>query len=245
MTTHIFYPNTGSGGYDEYCYGTSGISWESYSGYGEVNSVSGARTGIHSGATNWAVTQGTERSVSVFDTSSIGSSEIITSASLDLYISTKQNTFTSNSFDFGLFGAGSGATLFERITNSSTLLSNEITYSSINASAYNTFTLNASGIATINEAGTTLFALCENNYDKGSGSPTFEASKDLLLINSTTETGSNLPKLTVETTSYPPIKINIGDVWKTGELKYINIGDVWKDVIALWINIGDVWKPVV
>ena len=50
--------------------------------------------------------------------------------------------------------------------------------------------------------------------------------------------------VSVTYTAPTPIKINIGDSWKSVNAVKINIGDSWKTVVGIQQNIDDTWKTV-
>lgn len=41
-----------------------------------------------------------------------------------------------------------------------------------------------------------------------------------------------------------PVSVNIGGVWKVGEITAVNIGGIWKEVASVKVNIGGVWKDL-
>ena len=142
------------------------------------------------------------RGIALFDTSAIGDTDTIDSATLSFYGSSKgdQSTYapdvniyssnpTSNtslvSGDFATFG--------------STAFSTAITYAGFSTTGYNDFVLNASGLANISKTGISKFGTRNASYDVANTSPTWAADASAYLIAySADQTGTaNAPKLVI------------------------------------------------
>lgn len=156
-------------------------------------------------ATQW---RSLRRAVFVFDTSSIDDGATITSATMSLYgaattqdtlgISPKVGVFSSSPASNTDVAAGDFDSL------GTTLLSNKIAASAWNASGWNTFTLNASGIAEISKNGVTKLGTRETEYDAANVEPAFVANKEAKVTAQSAE-GANPPVLSVTLEGSGPV----------------------------------------
>ena len=98
------------------------------------------------------------RSIFLFDTSALGSSVTISSATLSLYIYSKYNNLGSTSLEIVTSNPASNTALsssdFQCLGSTSL---GSIAYDSISTGCYNAITLNGDGIANINKAGVSKF----------------------------------------------------------------------------------------
>lgn len=126
------------------------------------------------------------RSKISFNTSGLPDTAVISASTLYLYGNTKGDTFTTDLASIvQIYGS---ADTTDAIANSSyenassTVInakpySTGITYASFNGSAYNTFALNADGIANIQLTTTTKFSIKDSYYDNARNVPTWESGK--------------------------------------------------------------------
>ena len=121
------------------------------------------------------------RVILLFDTSTIPADTVITSAVLEIYGTIKTidggvtpaiNVFASNPASNVALQNSDYATL------GTTPLATEIAYADWDTAGWNTFTLNATGLALINKGGITKLGLRESNYDATGISPTWHTDAD-------------------------------------------------------------------
>ncbi len=144
------------------------------------------------------------RGLLIFDTSGIGS-DTIDSATLDVYVfqKTDPNSDTPNTDLYGLTPATAGSLAATDFANcgSTSYTGSALSYSGITASAYNTFTLNATGEAAIDGSGYSNFSFRNANYDVANTSPTASNVDAYASFYTVEQTGTtNDPYLTVEHT---------------------------------------------
>lgn len=121
------------------------------------------------------------RSFFHFDTSALGASATISGATLSLCSDNfKQDTLLlGDNFTPTVYESTAGATSlsisdFSKI--GSTAYSGAIKYSDWTIEAYNTFTLNSSGVSSINKTGLSKFGVRDAYYDAGANEPNWGAS---------------------------------------------------------------------
>lgn len=134
-----------------------------------------------------------------FDTSAIPDNAIITSAVFSVYINWKALGLTGDSWGVVSFTPASTASIAngDYANFGSTLLAPLIAAADL-ASAYNNFTLNASGIASINKAGITSLGF-RSEWDRAGvfGGTWVSGANNTLNVNFA-DAGSNKPKLTID-----------------------------------------------
>lgn len=161
-----------------------GESWSTLIA-GAGTSVSGAITDdvyfefiAHTTSGNWTRLV---RSIFHFDTSALGSSASISAATLSLFGQYKADP-GSNTPDTNIYSSTvtSNTTLaasdFSQV--GSTAFATAIGFSSFSTTAYNDFTLNASGISNISLTGVSKFSARNANYDAAAASPTWSSGID-------------------------------------------------------------------
>jgi len=154
---------------------------------------------ISSGSSAW---NEIKRFICLFDTSSIPDDDVISSATLSIYITENYNN-SSWTPNLNVFSSNPASNT--SLTNGdfdslgTTAFATAISYENINASGYNDFTLNASGIAAISKTGISKFGLRNANYDAANSAPTWAASKSWVITARTSKYSdtSSDPKLTV------------------------------------------------
>lgn len=139
------------------------------------------------------------RAVFNFDTSSLGAGAVVTSAVLSLYVTSKQNNMSQS---VGVTSATPASTA--NLVNGdylvthygSTRFATDKTITSVTTSAYNDWTLNASGIAAINVTGVTTFAF-RLSCDIDNAAPTWASGVQASIDGDFADNGANEPKLVV------------------------------------------------
>lgn len=139
-------------------------------------------------ACRWDTTATTDRfailsrSGYTFDTSAIPDTDVISAAILSLFgdstthLNQSGNTIALNVYDFNPADPATYATAdFDQF--GTTEFSTEIVWASWSTSAYNDFTLNASGIANISKTGNSVFGAREANFDAPNIQPTWSTEK--------------------------------------------------------------------
>lgn len=141
------------------------------------------------------------RSIFLFDTSTGIGSDTIDSATMSVYVTSKIDQL-SISPDINVYSSAPASNT--AVVNGdydslgTTDYATAIAWASITTSAFNDFTLNATGIAAIDTAGITKFGVRNKNYDADNNDPTWGSDlEDNININYA-ENGSNIPKLVVE-----------------------------------------------
>lgn len=120
-----------------------------------------------------------------FDTSSLGSSAVVSSASLFVYVDSILNTGTDATVIHRLLlsNQASGTSLatsdFNKASWGTTALSSDVTVKNLSVGAYNEIVLNASGISAINTSGYTKLGFRDVTYDIGNSEPTLGSNVDL------------------------------------------------------------------
>ncbi len=151
------------------------------------------------------------RPILLFNTAALPDDATITSATLQLY-GVNKNDVQGWAPDICLYSVNPAST--EDLANSdystfgNAAFSDVITYASFTASAWNTFTLNAAGLAAISKTGITKFGIRNANYevaeelDPGNHTPApWGANKDSYLTFDTVETTGFEPILTINYTT--------------------------------------------
>lgn len=143
------------------------------------------------------------RAFLLFDTSAIPDNATDISAVLSLYVNTVTETLAGGSANIFASSPASNTGLgtgdYDQI--GSVAFSTAKTLSSLSTSAYNDWTLNASGIAAINVGGVTKFSVL-NSYDYSNTDPGLAVGNSTFNFNAS-DNGSNKPKLVITYTSHP------------------------------------------
>ncbi len=208
------YPEAGSGGSNTTCDGyayhfnSSGLDWSvlvAAAGYNANTTTNPAIAIYISADANTDKFDELNRFFATFDTSIISSSNI-DSATLSFYGNDKIDglSITPNCNVTAVTLANNNDIVagdYDGVSN--TLFSSNISYASFNASAYNDFTLNSSGISNINKTGVSAFAFRNQNYDVADSSPTWSSGTySWFKIQTADQTGTSQdPKLVVEYSS--------------------------------------------
>jgi len=148
-----------------------------------------------------------DRVITLFDTSSIGSSSTINSGTLSIYFQSKSDNFTSTADPDACLVSSSPASntalaASDFATVTSTAQATSIAYASITASAYNNFTLNATGLASISKSGVSKYGI-KIGFDYLATSPTWQSAKSSGFVVSSSENSGTTqdPKLVVDFTA--------------------------------------------
>ena len=211
-TTTVIYPDAGTGGttVDGYAQHTDGggTTWDTLHD-GAGTSVSNTGT-VFSLYINTVTTAGLfaniRRGIATFDTSAVGA-DAISSATLSLYVTGKQATLGETRLSICAANPASDNILVTADyakTNFGGTEFASLAYAGITTSAYNNFSLNASGIAAIDGAGITGLGL-RLGWDFDDGAPTWVSGAATFYAVSTADTSgtTNDPKLTVEHEAAP------------------------------------------
>jgi hypothetical protein len=176
----------------------------------------GTGGGLYLGATSTS-SQYSElhRGIFIFDTSLIGSTSTITSATLSLYGLTAN--YKGNGL--GLSAAHAGLALVSASPASDTNLANsdygtlgstrfatDFAYADWTASTYNVITLNAAGLAAINKTGNTRIGM-RWAVDLDAGTPAWSSSQYSFIYWNFLSMGTGIPKLIVNYTD-PTVTTN-------------------------------------
>jgi hypothetical protein len=125
----------------------------------------------------WA---GLRRSIFLFDTSALGAAAVITAGVFSLFGSDKADTagITPDADVYTSTPASNTALAASDFGNLGTTSQTgaPITYASYSATAYNDWTLNATGRGNISQTGVSKFGIRNANYDVAAVSPTWSAS---------------------------------------------------------------------
>lgn len=161
------------------------------------------------------------RAALFFNTSSLGTSSVISAASVKLYGQNKMyrgDWVNTTSINLYSFTPDTANTLTEDDYNyaqwGTTAYSSAITYNSFNTSGYNTFNLNATGLAAINKTGYTNIGI-RTNWDATNTAPTWGRTETgnwyISMSSYTYEKGAGYrPTLTVTYTSAPTVTNSTG-----------------------------------
>jgi hypothetical protein len=178
------------------------------------------------------------RGVVMFDTSSIGASATITSATLSVRGSGKVNTLglsaadgalslvaVSPSSTTGLTGADFNTFGTTRLTDT------DLSYSSFSTSGFNVFTLNAAGLANINKTGVSKFGF-RFAVDTDNGTPNWVAERQAYFSGRTNEYAgdSSAPVLTITFEYGLSAQTNNANPYADGKLMSKASGGSWTDV---------------
>lgn len=206
--TLTVYPDTGTGRTTVdgllQRYNSSGESWSS------IRSGKGTRADPSASQDNFILMFSDEtsnyfrylnRSIFLFDTSSLTSVATISSSVISLYGTGKtDNLSTSPNIDIYTSTPSTDNNLqnsdFSQIGTTSQTGS-PITYASWNTSAYNDFTFNATGIGNISKTGISKFGARNANYDVSGTTPNWISQTSSGIKGYYSDNGSNKPKLVV------------------------------------------------
>ena len=215
MATVTYYPNpnvesTSVDGYTYRSYGVGlGVAWGTLVAADGTSSDDSSTTlyffSMKSDTTSnqW---RDMYRSIILFDTSAFDEADTITSAVLsvkgeakadELATTPDLNIYSSNPASNTAVAAGDLDTL------GSTAFSSAIAYSSLSTTAYNDFTLNASGLAAIDTAGISKFGTRNANRDVANSSPTWGSNQESYFYGASADTASTTsdPKLVITYTA--------------------------------------------
>jgi hypothetical protein len=169
--TTSFYVGSGDGYYYRYVGTETWAVIRAGAETGNMLASDSSLTGLKSHLSNSARYIEDYRAVSPVDTSGLGSSASISSATLNFYGISKLN------------GLGSSNLTLDRYTSLGFAIANyvaerqaiDIAYASFNTSAWNAWSLNATGLGNIDKVGTTKLAL-RYTYDVDNTTPTWAAN---------------------------------------------------------------------
>ena len=136
----------------------------------------------------------------LFDTSSIGSGQSVSSATFEVYVTATDNTIGNLSFVLvaSTPASNTGLVAADYSQTGATALSDTVAVNDITTNAYNTWTLNAAGLAAINTTGITKLALVfENDRSNTEPSPPAGSGAITTKIAGDFAGSANEPKLTV------------------------------------------------
>ena len=141
------------------------------------------------------------RGFMLFDTSAIGSGYAVTSATLGVYGSVNVDTWSAFAPTYNLYSSNPTSTTAlangDYLTLGTTAFSDTSkAHSDFADDAYNTFTLNSSGIAAIDMEGISKFG-GRNTNDASGTEPTWEESAEVKVVVLSADSASNKPKLSV------------------------------------------------
>lgn len=143
------------------------------------------------------------RGMLVFPTSGIPDGATITSATLQLYVTAKSDQMSQSVSIVTRTDPGTIASADYDIANwTMTKQATDVTIASVTTSAYNTWTLNATGLASISKTGSTVFGVVMSG-DADNSAPTWSSGAVASITYDTADNGSNQPILTVSY-SYSP-----------------------------------------
>lgn len=146
--------------------------------------------------------RGLRRGIFLFDTSSLTSGAIISSAVVSIYGKSKADG-ASNSPQIGIYSSNpaSNTSLVGTDLDSigSTLLSSIINYADYSTSGYNDFTLNATGLSQVSKTSITKLGSREVKYDADGATPTWSSGSEMKFEAYPAETSGTTsdPKLVV------------------------------------------------
>jgi hypothetical protein len=135
----------------------------------------------------------------LFDTSILTATAIIVSATFSLQINSVTNTF-SQSLGLIISSPSSNTAIVnaDYLNITRTRLASDIALGSLTTGAYNTWSLNATGIAQISKTGITKFATALSG-DIDNTAPTWVSGQKATVIANYADAGANKPTLTVIT----------------------------------------------
>ena len=183
----------------------------------------------------WLIIQ---RGYALFNTSSIGSTADVISATISL----RGTTGTNNTFSYSTFAINTYATTpanntaisasdYNKTNFGNTALSTNIAYDDWNDGGYNNFVLNSTGLANIAPTGISKFGFREANYDFADIAPSWESSKNVqfgAVAADTTGTSTD-PKLVVTYIDSATAVVSNSNPYSNGKLMS-NTGSGWSDV---------------
>ena len=163
----------------------------------DTSATSTLQAALNTGGPNWVAT--IERFLFLFDTSSLGSGATISSATVGLYVTAKSSGAQSAAVNIysSAPASNTGLVAADYDTTGTTAYASNIAITSITTSAYNTFTLNSTGIAAISKTSITKFSLKEALYDADGTTPTTGLNETLSAGMADTGGTSYDPKLDV------------------------------------------------
>ena len=144
------------------------------------------------------------RGMLVFDTSSIPDGATITSATLQLYVTAKSDAMSQS---VSIVTRTDPATIttadFDVANWTMTKQATDVTIASVTTSAYNTWTLNATGLSNISKTGKTILGVVMSADAEATAPPSGTGAGDASVTYYTADNGSNEPVLAVSY-SYSP-----------------------------------------
>ena len=149
-----------------------------------------------SGTTNqWA---GIYRSIYLFNTSALTSSAIISAGVFSLYVTAVDADWAGSEFDLVTSSPASNTALadvdYDQV--GTTKQATSIAFSSLSTSAYNDFTLNATGLTNVSKTGITKLG-GRISFDTSNTEQTWSNAKDGSVTANYADVGSNKPKLVI------------------------------------------------
>ena len=138
-----------------------------------------------------------QRSIYLFDTSALTALATISASVFSLYATVVVNAY-SDSIRLTTSTPASNTALVnaDYAQTGTTAQSTDVTMASITTSAYNDWTLNATGLSNISKTGITKFAT-RNTTDADNSAPTWSSGAESGISVNYSDTGSNKPKLVV------------------------------------------------
>jgi len=140
------------------------------------------------------------RIITLFDTSAIPDTDTISSATMSLYGSSSKANITGVSLALTSSNPTSNTAVVvgDYDTLGTTRYATDISFSSLSTSAYNVWTLNASGILVISKTGVTKLGFrSSNDLDDSEPDPFPDRNTESQLVAYSSDNGSNKPKLSV------------------------------------------------
>jgi len=162
-----------------------------------------------------------DRTIFLFDTSSLPESCTVTNAVLSLYGMSKYKdgdfavvpeVVSSNPTSNTELAAGDFDSL------GSTPFSDTIAYTAFDTTDYNDYTLNASGIAAISKTGISKFGMRDKAYDRYGNTPIWAANKQCYVRGYCAEQGAGYKPKLVVTYTEPSLEINVNDSVSTTDV---------------------------
>lgn len=182
-TTFLSDPNPETTTVDGYAGSNGHLSWAAHmaaAGSSYNDSVSTTYTGYYASGVANPKFSFVYRGISLFDTSVIGAGGEVTAGTWEAYGAAKAdaggwgggcNIYSSNP------ASNTGLTGTDWATCGTTEFATTIPYASLVTSAWNTWTLNSTGLAAVSLDGITKTSQRETTYDVGASTPTWIASK--------------------------------------------------------------------
>lgn len=140
------------------------------------------------------------RGIFLFDTSSLDNTAVISAATMELYVGAAVDNALGSNGSMSLVqstpASNTGLANSDYGNVGDTLQATAIALSAISSSAYNAFTLNATGIASISLTGITKFGT-RNEKDRANSAPSWSSGAAEGMVCNYADSASNKPKLVV------------------------------------------------